>query len=92
MVPSGFSENLDFWWSVPQKRKNIDNFGARDDPTTYQNQEVHWWNRAVEVCEADEVNEVAEVLRPGKSLLSTSESSSFLNSALFWCLKIILGS
>ena len=38
---------------------------------------------ASEVAEATEVNEAAEVLRPGKSLLRTSESSRFLNSALF---------
>ena len=38
---------------------------------------------ASEVAEADEVIEAAEVLRPEKSLLRTSESSRFLNSALF---------
>ena len=37
---------------------------------------------ASEASEADEVNEAAEVL-PEKSLLRTSESSGFLNSALF---------
>ena len=37
---------------------------------------------ASEVAEADEVNENAEVLGPGKSLLRTSESSRFLNSTL----------
>ena len=36
-----------------------------------------------EVVEAAEVIEVAKVLRPGKSLLMTSKSSLFLNSALF---------
>ena len=38
----------------------------------------------VEVAEANEVNEAAEALRPEKSLLRTSESSRFLNSALFF--------
>ena len=38
---------------------------------------------ASEVAEADEVNEAAELLRPEKSLLRTSESSRFLNSALY---------
>ena len=38
---------------------------------------------AVEVAEASEVNEAAEVLRPEKSLLRTSESSRLLNLALF---------
>ena len=38
---------------------------------------------AIEVVEAVEVIEATEVLRPGKSQLGTSESSRFLNSALF---------
>ena len=38
---------------------------------------------ATEVVEAEEAIEAAEVLRPRKSLLRTSESSRFLNSALF---------
>jgi hypothetical protein len=37
---------------------------------------------ATEVVEAVEVIEAAEILRPEKSLLRTSESSRFLNSAL----------
>ena len=37
----------------------------------------------IEAVEATEVIEATEVLRPGKSLLRTSESSLFLNSALF---------
>ena len=61
--------------------------------SNHQNQEVVWWNRAFEtveaseVAEANEVNEDAEVLGPGKSLLRTSESSRFLSSTLFWCLE-----
>ena len=35
------------------------------------------------VAEAVEVNEAAEVLRPEKALLRASESSRFLNSALY---------
>ena len=38
---------------------------------------------ASEVAEADEVNEAAEVSKGSKSLLKTSESSRFLNSAYF---------
>ena len=38
---------------------------------------------ASEAAKADEVNEAAEVPRPGKLLPRTSESSGFLNSALF---------
>ena len=39
--------------------------------------------KATEVVEAVEVIEAAKVLRSGKSLLTTAESSWFLNSALF---------
>jgi hypothetical protein len=48
---------------------------------------------ATEAVEAIEVIEAAEVLRPGKSLLRTSESSRHLNSALFLCFgkKYFLG-
>ena len=41
----------------------------------------------MEVVEAVEVIEATKVLRPGKSLLRTSESSLFLNSAFFDVLK-----
>ena len=43
---------------------------------------------ASEAAEAAEVNEAAEVLRPGKSLLRTPQSSRFLHSALFLCFEI----
>ena len=48
---------------------------------------------AMEVVEAVGVIEAAEVLRPEKSLLRTSESSMSLNSALFGCFekKKVLG-
>ena len=49
----------------------------------HQNPSKWGYNEATEVVEAVEVIEVAKVLRPGKSLLRTSESSLFLNSALF---------
>ena len=42
---------------------------------------------AIEAVEATEVIEATEVLRPGKSLLRTSESSRHLNSALFLCFE-----
>ena len=42
---------------------------------------------AIEPVEATEVTEAAEVLRPGKSLQRTSESSRHLNSALFLCFE-----
>ena len=40
--------------------------------------------------ETVEVTEATEVLRSGKSLTRTSESSRFLNSALFQCFQKIL--
>ena len=42
---------------------------------------------ASDVIMSVEVIEAAEVLRPGKSLLRTSESSRLLNSALHGCLE-----
>ena len=42
----------------------------------------------MEVVEAVEVIEAIKVLRPGKSLLRTSESSMSLDSALFGCFEI----
>ena len=42
---------------------------------------------ATEATEAIEVIEAAEILRPGKSLQSTSESSRHLNLALFLCFE-----
>ena len=51
------------------------------------------WNEAVEVIEATEAVEAVEVIeatdisRPGKSLLSTPESSRLLNLVLFWCFE-----
>ena len=41
----------------------------------------------MEVVEAAEVIEVADVLRPGKSILRTLESSRLLNLAFFDVLK-----
>ena len=45
------------------------------------------------VAEADEVNEAAEVLRPEKSLLRTSESLRFLKFSfiLMFCTKKYCG-
>jgi hypothetical protein len=51
------------------------------------------WNEAVEVIEATEAVEAVEVIeatyipRPGKSLMTTPESSRLLNLALFWCFE-----
>ena len=48
------------------------------------------WNEAVEVIEATEAVEAIEatdIPRPGKSLLSTPESSRLLNLASFWCFE-----
>ena len=45
---------------------------------------------ATEVVVAVEAIEAAELIRPGQSLLRTSESSRSLNSALFWCFDSLL--
>ena len=51
------------------------------------------WNEAVEVIEATEAVEAVEAIeatdipKPGKSLLSTPESSRLMNLALFWCFE-----
>ena len=69
---SDISEELDFWWSIPQKVTIIGHFGAKNDPTIRISNSF-WWNEvvevieAIEVVEAVEVIEAAEVLRPGKS-------------------------
>ena len=75
---------------MPQKGTVICHLGARDD----QNIRISkFFDEAVEVIEATEAVEAiefieaAEVLRPGKSLLRTSESSRHLNSALFLCFE-----
>ena len=52
----------------------------------------NWFNSNLnqgvqEVVEAVEVIEAAEVLRPGKSPLRTSESSRHLNSFSFLCFE-----
>ena len=63
------------------------------EQSNHQDQEVFWWNRALEVveaieaAEADEVVEAAEVLMPEKSLMRTSEASRFWILALFWCFE-----
>ena len=94
---SDISKKLDFWWFIPQKGTIIGHLGARYDPTI-RISIYFWWNEAVEVIEAIEVVEAVEVIeaagviRPRKSQLGTSESSRFLNSALFWCFeKIFFG-
>ena len=84
---SDISKKLDFWWFIPQKGTGIGHLGVKDDQTI-RISDLFWWNEAVEVIEAieaveaTEVIEAAEVIRPGKSLLSTSESFRFFNSAL----------
>ena len=48
---------------------------------------IFYWYLIPFMSEAVEVIEAADVLRPGKLLLRTSESSRFLNSALHWCFE-----
>ena len=70
------------------KRGQDWSFWGRYDPTIrirkfFEELALKRPGEAREVAEADEFNAVVEVIRPGKSLLRTSESSRFLNSALF---------
>ena len=59
--------------------------------TSFQKSSINWPQQsltervieAIEVVEAVEVIEAAEILRPENLLLGTSESSMFLNLALF---------
>ena len=79
----------DFWWSIPHWETRIGHFGARVDGNIklskkkLQNEAVE----VIEVTEAVEVIEAEDILRPGKSLLMTLESSRFLNLALFLCFE-----
>ena len=70
-------KKFNFWWSLPQKWTSTGHFGARDDPTIRISKNL----KAIKVIEA------VEVLRSGKSLLRTSESSRFLNSVLISCFE-----
>ena len=77
------------WW------RRLYNHANKEIETVYQNLRLAKMSvlrpfsvEASEVAEAVEVNEAAEVLRPERSLLRTSELSRFLNSASFWCFNI----
>ena len=45
------------------------------------------FSKCLRLWHFDICNQVVEVTRTGKSLLRTSESSRFLNSAIFWCFE-----
>ena len=53
------SENLYFWWFIPQKKDHNWSFWCHWWSNS-QDQEVFWGNRAVEAGEASEVAEAAE--------------------------------
>ena len=53
-------EELDFWWSIPQKGTSIGHFGAGDDQTICI-RKFFLGNWAVEAVEASEVAEVTKV-------------------------------
>ena len=66
---------------LTQKGTSIGHFGARDYPIIKMRKNIEKIAvEAIEVAEADEVNEAAEVR---KSLMMTLESSRLLNSAYF---------
>ena len=75
-------KKMNFWWSIPQKGTGIGHLGARDDQIIRIS--IFWWNETVEVIE---VIEAAEVLRPGNSLLKTSNSPRHLKLALYLCFE-----
>ena len=79
---SDISENFYFWWSIPWKGTSIGHFGARNDPTIRISKifDEMRLSRSLRLLRSLRLQ---EVLRPEKSLLGTSESSRFLNSALF---------
>ena len=60
------SENLDFWWSIPQKITSIGYFGASDDQTI-RIRKFFGVNWALEAVEASEVAEAAEVNETGEA-------------------------
>jgi hypothetical protein len=70
-----------------KKRTDVGLFSACDDPTIkmsniFDKMRLLRSLRPLRLLRAVEVIEAAEILRPDKSLLRTSESSRFLNSAL----------
>ena len=81
-------EKLDFSWSIPQKRTSIGHFGARDDQTISIRKffEEIGLLRPVRLQRPLRSMSLERFLRPGKSLLRTSELSRFLNS-IIWVLK-----
>ena len=84
------SENLDFWWSIPQKGASIGHFGARDDQTIRIRKyfgEIGLLRlvRLVRLQRPLRSIRLGRFLRPWKSLLRTSELSRFLNS-IIWVL------
>ena len=86
-LPS-ISKNLDFWWSNPQNGTHIGHFGASGDEIIKIRKffEGKWLlksPRPFRFLRLLRSMRLHRYLRSGKSLLRTSESSRFLNSALF---------
>ena len=75
---------MDFWWSIPQKGTGIGHFGGRDDPTIRR---LSRSLRPLRLLMLSRSLRLQRFLRPGKSLLRTSESSRLFNSALHWCIE-----
>ena len=78
------SEKLDFWWSIPQKITSIGYFSASNDHTIrirkfFEEIGLQRLLRLVRLQRPLRSMRLPRFLRPGKSLLRTSESSMFMN-------------
>ena len=85
---SDISESLNFWKSIPQKRTRFSHLVAREYPTIRSS--FLWTLWRLLRPEVVEVIEAAEVLRPGKSLMRTSESSRSFSVGDCWGQQILL--
>ena len=93
-VPN-ISKKLDFWWSIPQKGTSIGHFGAWDDQTIRIrkfSEEIGLLRllRPVRLQRPLRSIRLERFLRPGKSLLRTSELSRILNSKIVVLISLYL--
>ena len=94
-VPN-ISENLDFWWFIPQKGTSIGHFGTEDHQTIrirkfFEEIMLLRLLRPVRLQRPPRSMRLHRLLRPGKSQLRSSKSSRFLN-LIIWelCYQFIL--
>ena len=87
---SYISEILDFWWSIPKKMFSIGHFGASDDRTIRIRtffKEIGQL-RPLRLQRPPRSMRLQRFVRPGKSLIRTSESSRFLNSIIWGLISL----